>query len=222
VTGGGGDRDDLRLGGVGNPDLGGRFSPRLRRLELDCGGLLEGLGADQPLALSELTLVGADHVEVRQDEFVSLLSRCERLAALRLEYLVGLGPDGLAAVLAAVGQRLVRLELRGFSEDAMPQYGDALLASTYPALAELCLGRTMHSARAFPHLMDVGVTPALERLELGYQAPDDQWLALAGRGPSALHWIEGYYAGSLDALQVLLRDATVEARAAAIHLRTGG
>jgi hypothetical protein len=84
--------------------------------------------------------------------------------------------------------------------------------------------RTVHARVGEPadQRATVGVTPALERLELGYQAPDDQWLALVGRGPSALHWIEGYYAGSLDALRVLLRDETVEARAAAIHLRTGG
>ena len=194
---------DLRLHhvGMGNPDLGGRFSPRLR------GGFLEGLGhADQPLALSELTIDGGDHLEVRGDEFVSLLSRCERLVSLRLDGLVGLAPDGLATALAAVGKRLVRLELRRFSEDAVPDYGDALLASNYPALAELCLDHSMYSTRAFPHLMDAEATPALERLELDYQAPDDQWLMLMERAPSAPHWIEGEYAGSLDSLRALLRD----------------
>jgi hypothetical protein len=70
--------------------------------------------------------------------------------------------------------------------------------------------------------MDIATTPAPERLELDYQAPDEQWLILAERGPSALHWIEGYYAGSLDTLHALLREETIGISAASIHLRTGG
>jgi hypothetical protein len=205
---------------LGNPDLGGQFSPILRRLELrSCTGFLEGLGhAGRSLALACLAL---DDIEVRQDELVELLSRCDDLVSLRLERVVGVAPEGLSMVLDHVGKSVTQLVLRQFPGDAGSAYGDALIASSYPRLAELWLDRTMSSDRALSHLMNVSVTPALERLELDYQAPDEHWLQLVERAPSSLHWIKGFYAGDLDTLVSLLRDEGSGVAGASIHLRRG-
>jgi hypothetical protein len=205
---------------LGNPDLGGQFSPILRRLELrSCTGFLEGLGhGGRSLALACLAL---DDIEVRQDELVELLSRCDDLVSLRLERVVGVAPEGLSMVLDHVGKSVTQLVLRQFPGDAGSEYGDALIASSYPRLAELWLDRTMSSGRALSHLMNFSVTPALERLELDYQAPDEQWLQLIERAPSSLHWIKGFYAGDLDTLVSLLRDEGSGVAGASIHLRRG-
>jgi len=202
---------------VGNPDLGGRFSPRLRRLELrSCLGFIEGLGhANHPLALARLVL---EDVEVRQHELVSLLSYCQ-LVSLRFENVVGLAPEGLAAVLALAGTHLVQLELGRFSDDSVPDYGNALLASVYPTLAELRLGRSMFSPRAFAHLMDVEVTPALERLDVEDGIPDEQWLELIARETSPLHWIHANTTAAIDSLLALLRDASSGVSGACFHIR---
>jgi hypothetical protein len=213
---------DLELHGVnlGNPSLDGRVSPRLRRLVLDsCRGFIEGLGAEQPLSLTTLAM---DEVEVRQDELVAMVKGCKHIGSLRLERLVGLDPEGLAAVLAHAGGTLVQLVLRQFPGDMGTEYGDALVASRYPELAELWLDRTMSSGRAMTHLMDVRVTPALERLDLDYQAPDEQWLTLVERQPSALHWVHGYYRGDLESLTAMLRDSGSGVAGADLHLRRGG
>jgi hypothetical protein len=214
---------ELRLHGVGlgNPDLGGQFSPRLRRLEIEsCTGFLERLGhGGQSLALARLAL---NEIEVRNDEFVELLSGCDGLASLQLERLVGIDGQGLSSVLRHASASLTQLVLSQFPDDAGTEYGDALMASSYPNLAELRIDRTMSSTRALSHVMSVSVTPALERLELNYQAPDAQWLKLIERKPSALHWIKGFYAGDLDMLVSLLRDAGSGVAGAQIHLRRGG
>jgi hypothetical protein len=207
--------------GFGNLDLGGRFAPSLRRLELlDCGvSFLEGLGhGDKALALTHLAL---DDIEVRSDELVTLLSHCEGLVSLSLASIAAFGGEGLASVLAAVGSRLVQLDLLRFSRDDVPANGDALLSTRYPALAELRTDRSLLSERALAHMTNLDVTPRLERLELDYQATDEQWLALVERPPSALHWIYGYYAGDLDALTATLLDAGSGVAGAELHLRRG-
>jgi len=206
--------------GLGNPDLGGRFSPSFRRLELlSCTGFLEGLGhGDQSLALACLAL---DDIEVRQDELVELLCRCDELVALRLERVVGVNPEGLSRMLEQVGKSVTQLVLRQFPGDIGAEYGDALIAVSYPRLAELYLDRTTSSDRAMSHLMQLSVTPALERLELDYQAPDEQWLKLVERAPSSLHWIKGFYGGDLDTLLSLLLSEGSGVAGAVAHLRRG-
>ena len=76
----------------------------------------------------------------------------------------GLGRAGLAGALARVGTNLVQLELRQFAVDG--EFGDALLAATYPRLADLHLDEEMVSEQGIRHLIDATVTPALERLSL--------------------------------------------------------
>jgi len=205
---------------LGNPDLGGRFSPGLRRLEIrSCRGFLEGLGhGGQSLALACLAL---DEIEVRQEELVELLSRCDGLVSLHLERIVRFDPETLSIVLRQVGAHIAQLVLCQFPEDTGTEYGDALMASSYPCLAELWLDRTLSSSGAFSHLMNLSVTPALERLDLDYPAPDEQWLKLVERKPSALHWIQGFYAGDLDMLISLLRDTDSGVSAAKVHLCGG-
>ncbi|HLL22888.1 MAG TPA: hypothetical protein VK427_12200, partial [Kofleriaceae bacterium] len=99
-----------------------------------------------------------------QGELLALLSRCEHLVSLRLQRMRGLGRAGLAGALARVGTNLVQLELRQFAVDG--EFGDALLAATYPRLADLHLDEEMVSEQGIRHLIDATVTPALERLSL--------------------------------------------------------
>lgn len=204
---------ELSLSGVpvGNPELGGTFAPHLRRLELlGCSGQLDGSGASAAVALARLVL---DEVQVVQGELVELVKRCPRLASLHLERLSGLDSDGLSAVLAAVGEQLVQLELRGFAVDE--RYGDAVLASRYPRLAEVHLDEEMFSERGFHHLVAAEVTPALERLSLAAAVGEGPWNDLANRAPSALHWIRGYTAGAATAVAEAMR-----ATGAALHVRS--
>jgi hypothetical protein len=204
---------ELSLSGVpvGNPELGRSFAPRLRRLEMrGCSGQLDGVGASAGVALTRLVL---DEVQVVQSELVELARQCQRLTSLHLERLSGLDSDGLSAVLAAVGEHLVQLELRGFAVDE--RYGDAVLASRYPYLAEVHLDEEMFSERGFHHLIAAEVTPALERLSVAAAMGEGPWDDIASRVPSSLHWIHGYTAGAADAVDERLRVA-----GAALHVRS--
>ena len=202
---------------IGNPDLGGGFSANLRRLAVRYGGgFIEGLGSAGPVALTHLAL---EDVEVRSHELVALLRCCERLASLQLANVACFGAAGLRAALVHVAAQLVQLSLRGFSADAIPANGDALLGLRYPALAELHLDDTTFSPRAFSHLMAADVTPALERLSLDCAPGDEQWLSVVERSSSALHWIDGQYPGKIESLLELLRDSASGVADAVLHLR---
>jgi hypothetical protein len=220
VLGGEGTMRELVLHGVGigNPDLGGRLSPALERLELvECGGFVEGLGhGDESLALRRLVL---DDIEIRGAELAALLSRCEHLASLSLAGVVGVGPDDLAAILGPIGARVVQLELVRFPDEAAAEYGEAIRSSRYPLLAELHLDRRVASPAAIAHVADADVTPALERLHLDGATADEQWRQLAARPVSALHWIRGYHAGGRDELVAQLRAADSGLSGAECHLR---
>jgi hypothetical protein len=202
---------------IGNPDLGGGFSANLRRLAVRySGGFIEGLGSARPVALTHLTL---EEVEVRSDELIAVLRCCKRLTSLRLANVACFGAAGLRDALVHVSGQLVQLSLGRFSDDAIPENGDALLEFRYPVLAELHLDDTTFSPRAFAHLMAADVTPALERLSLDCAPTDEQWLSVVERPPSDLHWIDGRYAGKVESLLEVLRDPASGVVDAVLHLR---
>jgi hypothetical protein len=200
---------------LGDAALGAGLSPRLRTLALhSCTGAIDGLGAGRrQLALRRLIL---DDLTVSGDDLVALTTRCRTLVSLGLAHLSGIEPRHVSAVLGNVGEQLVQLQLRHFAVDS--DYGDSLLASWYPRLAELELDERMVSAQAFHHLVDSRVTPVLERLSVDGTISDAQWAEVARRAPLSLHWITANCESSVESVTTQLQQPTSGAHGAVLAL----
>jgi hypothetical protein len=200
---------------LGDAALGAGLSPRLRTLALhSCTGAIDDLGAGRrPLALRRLIL---DDLTMCGDDLVALSTQCRALVSLGLAHLNGVEPGHVSAVLGNVGEQLVQLQLRHFAVDS--DYGDSLLASWYPRLAELELDERMVSAQAFHHLVDSRVTPALERLSVDGTISDAQWAEVARRAPMSLHWITANCESSVESVTAQLQQPSSGAQGAVLAL----
>jgi hypothetical protein len=198
---------------LGDAALGAGLSPRLRTLALhSCTGAIDDLGAGRrPLALRRLIL---DDLTMCGDDLVALSTQCRALVSLGLAHLNGVEPGHVSAVLGNVGEQLVQLQLRHFAVDS--DYGDSLLASWYPRLAELELDERMVSAQAFHHLVDSRVTPALERLSVDGTISDAQWAEVARRAPMSLHWITANCESSVESVTAQLQQPSSGAQGAVL------
>ncbi|MEM9489916.1 MAG: hypothetical protein AAGC55_12280, partial [Myxococcota bacterium] len=208
----------LRHLGLGNPDLGGGFTPTLRELELEyCIGFLEGLAtSDAPLPLERLSL---DGIKVYEDQLSAWLTSCPNLVSLRLSRVATFGTEGLAAVLDAVGDQLLQLVVIGLhahgDADYAREIGQALTASSMPQLRELELDTSI-DIDSFIRLLGDDLAPQLERLALIDDGlGENAWLALAEHAQPRLHWITSAYEGTEGDLQWLL-DAPDSQLAAAL------